>query len=237
VDGGLALLVEELRVRLGGREVIGGVSFALRRGETLAVMGPNGVGKSTLLRAIHGIIPYEGRVEARGPTSMIPQTDMLLPWMTIERNIALPLLARGVPERDALERARAVAERLGLAEYLDYYPRQVSGGTRRKASIARALAVNASILLLDEPYTGLDINAVMELQRILAEIKGDGSTLVVVSHQIGEVAEVADKALILRGRPARVAWMADLRGLRYEEKVAVLREAVRRALRPLDHAS
>ena len=226
MDGGVALLVENLRVKLGGKEVLGGVSFEVERGETIAVLGPNGVGKSTLLKAIHGIVPYEGRVEALGNTSMIPQSDMLLPWLTIERNIALPLIANGLPEKEAIEKARMVAKRLGLAEYLDYYPKQVSGGTRRKTSIARALAVNASILLLDEPYTGLDINAVMELQRI----QKSGATLVLVSHQIAEAAEIADKALILKGRPARVAWLADMKGLRYEERVSILRDAIRKTL-------
>lgn len=230
MDGSLALIVEGLRVKLGGRPVLGGVSFSIAGGETLVVLGPNGVGKSTLLKAIHGLVPYEGRVEVSGPTSMIPQSDMLLPWFTIEKNIALPLIARGVPEREALERAREVAKRLGLSEYLGYYPRQVSGGTRRKASIARALAVEATILLLDEPYTGLDINAVMELQGILREIKESGATMVLVSHQIAEAAEVADRAIILKGRPARVAWEEDLRGLKYEEKVALLREAIRSTL-------
>ncbi len=229
MDGGLALRVEGLRVRLGGREILGGVSFELGRGEVLAVLGPNGVGKSTLLRAIHGVVPYGGSVEAYGATSMIPQSDMLLPWLTLERNIALPLLAQGVPEDEALRKARKIASRLGLEEYLGYYPRQVSGGTRRKASIARALVLDASILLLDEPYTGLDINAVMELQTTLGELKRGGATLVLVSHQIAEAAELADKALILKGRPARVAWFSDLRGRSYEEKVAVLREAVRKA--------
>ncbi len=230
MDGRVALLVENLRVRLGSKEVLGGVSFEVERGETIVVLGPNGVGKSTLLKAIHGIVPYEGRVKAAGNTSMIPQSDMLLPWLTIERNIALPLIASGLPEKEAVEKARIVAKRLGLTEYLDYYPKQVSGGTRRKTSIARALAVNASILLLDEPFTGLDINAVMELQRILWEIKKSGATLVLVSHQIAEAAEIAEKALILKGRPARVAWLADLKGLRYEERISILRDAVWKTL-------
>ena len=226
-----AVYASNLHVVIDGREIIGGVSLSVSWGEVLLILGPNGVGKTTLLKALMGLLPRKGRIHISGEPSMVPQNDMLLPWMTLEENIALPLLARGVPKEEALKSAREAGRLLGLTEYLSYYPGQVSGGTRRKASIARALATRSRILFLDEPYTGLDINAIVDLQGTLQYLKSEGVAMILVSHQLAEAAELADKAIVLSGRPARVVAELDLSGLSYEERVKSLRKAVYESFR------
>lgn len=190
----------------GGVRVLDGVSLEAGPSEVHVVLGPNGVGKTTLLRIIAGVLrPDSGEVVVDGVVGLVPQGDSLLPWKRVEDNIALPLLLAGVPKAKALEEARAVAARLGISQYLRSYPRELSGGTRRKVAIARALVMRPSVLLLDEPYAGLDAASVRSLNEVIASLAREGVTVVMSTHQVLEASPVATSVTALAGRPARVA--------------------------------
>ena len=213
--------IESVTKRFGGELVLNGVSVAVNRGEVVGVVGPNGCGKTTLLRIIAGIErPDEGTVEVRGRIGLVPQDDILLPWATLESNIGLGLKFRGVGGDELRRRVREVSRLLGIEEHLYKYPRQVSGGTARKASIARALVLEPDVLLLDEPYTGLDAFSISSLQTILKKLNREyGVTMLVVSHQLGELTSIADRIYVLSHKPSRVKAIIDLKSMSESERL------------------
>lgn len=217
------LRVSGLRKSFGGVPVLDRIDLEVSEGEAVGLVGPNGSGKTTLIRCVSGLLePDSGAVEVRGTLGVVFQEDLLLPWKTIYENVELGLRFRGVPEG---ERRRAVfeaAETLGISEYLGMYPRQVSGGTARKAAIARALVLGPDLLLLDEPFSGLDLGARSALSEALREIRGRGTAMLVVSHQIGDLVGVADRVYAVTPRPARVRAHVRLAGLSPEERVRAL---------------
>jgi NitT/TauT family transport system ATP-binding protein len=205
--------IRDLVKRYNGETVLGGVSLEVRRGEALGIVGPNGAGKSTLLRIIAGIEPYdEGIVEARGRIGFVTQETLLLPWRTLRGNVLLAARIARVPRRVAEQRLEELAHLLSIEKYLDMRPSEVSGGTARKAQILMALILDPDILLLDEPFTGLDVNAVSSLQEALVNLRKRGITLIVVSHMLGELARVVDRVAMLTHKPARVRRIVDLHG-------------------------
>lgn len=221
------ILVEDVRKSYGGVLVLDGVSLHAGEGEIVGVVGPNGAGKTTLLKIIAGIEDADsGRVRVRGNVGYVPQDPLLLPWKRLRGNIELGLVFRGIPREEARRRALDAARLLGIEEYLDYYPRQVSGGTARKASIARALALDPDVLLLDEPFTGLDLASTEALVKSLEELARRGYTMIIVSHQLDELVRLADRVYVLTPRPARVKWTLDLKGLSGPERVRVVVETL-----------
>jgi len=204
------VIVDGVRKSFGGERVLNGITLHVRKGEALGIVGPNGCGKTTLLRIIAGLLqPDEGRVLVKGSVSMVPQENLLLPWKTIRGNIELGPRIRGADKHAAKKAAEEAAELLGITEYLDMYPGRVSGGTARKATIARALALKPEILLLDEPYTGLDVKSIASLQASLKKLKGE-VTMIVVSHQLGELLELVDRIVLLSHKPTRVIKVIEL---------------------------
>ena len=190
-------------------------------GEMLVLLGPSGCGKTTLLRMIgglieptHGEMTIEGRPlwkdgarrsEAVSELGMVFQDAHLFPWLAIEDNIALPLELKGMSRPQRLQRARELTRLVGIEGFEARWPRQLSGGMRQRAAIARALSYDPRILLMDEPFGALDAmtrDAMnLELQRIWMET---GKTIVLVTHSIGEAVFLADRIVMLSPRPGRI---------------------------------
>jgi len=203
--GRVILEARDIVKRIGGVLVIDHVSLRVYEGEVLGLVGPNAAGKTTLLRILAGLVePDAGHVIRRVGVGYVAQGNLLLPWLTIYKNIELPLKLAGVGEEERRDRVLEVAQRLGIRGYLDYYPHEVSGGTARKAAVARALVTGAKLLLLDEPYTGLDVTSILSLQDMLKELRREHVSMVVVSHQLAEVVEIADRVCVTSKRPLHI---------------------------------
>ena len=232
MDGldGIVAKATSMTVDLGGQRIIEKVSLEVGEGEAVGLVGPNGVGKTTLLKTLAGLIkPSEGRVELREKAFMVPQSDLLLPWKTLRDNI---LISHPSPHsREAEDSLARVSRLLMLEEHLDKYPRHVSGGTRRKAAIARALLSGARLLLLDEPFTGLDVATVTVLGRHLRSLREKGYPMIVVSHQLAELSLLVDRVLIMAGKPGRIVGEVSFsKGSEAADRLQLLREALERAL-------
>ncbi|MCE4609026.1 MAG: ATP-binding cassette domain-containing protein [Desulfurococcales archaeon] len=186
--------------------VLDHITLEVRRGESIGIVGPNGAGKSTFLRVLAGIEPYDsGTVEVDGSIGFVPQETILLPWRTLKGNILLAAKIRGI-ERYVAERIlEENAEILAISGYLDMYPSQVSGGTARKAQILMALVLDPDILLLDEPFTGLDMETIESFQAQIKELKeAHNLTIITVSHMMDELMEISDRLIMFTHKPARI---------------------------------
>ena len=197
--------------------VIDTVSFAVAAGEFVCLLGPNGCGKTTLLRIIGGLEPatrgvvrLDGRpvvaVDAHeGKVAVVFQEDWLLPWLSLEANVALvlkPLGLSGAERRAVARRQLALA---GLAGFETYYPGRVSGGMRQRAAIARALAIEPDVLLMDEPFGALDAQNRRIMQNEVRRIwKETGRTILFVTHSIEEAVAVGTTLVMMSARPSRV---------------------------------
>lgn len=192
------------------------ISLTTQPGELLCIVGPSGCGKTTLLRCVSGLMPPSiGRVTLNGelitapPRSMAPvfqdYSRSLLPWMTVHGNVVLPLKARRMPrgERDAL--ADEALASVGLEDHGQKYPWQLSGGMQQRTAIARALAYQAEILLLDEPFASVDAQTRADLEDLLLDVwHRTGLTVLLVTHDIDEAVYLADRIVVLSASPTRV---------------------------------
>jgi len=198
-----------------------GVDFAVEDGEFVCIVGPSGCGKSTLFRIIAGLTdPSGGEVRVAGdPVSgpgpdrgMVFQDDALFPWRTAYRNVTYGLEEVGPPEGETVEgRARRCLELVGLGEFADSYPKTLSGGQRQRVGIARALAVDPPILLMDEPFASLDERTKTSLHTELLDIWTEtGKTILFVTHDVEEAVYLADRVVVLTERPGSVAEIVDV---------------------------
>jgi NitT/TauT family transport system ATP-binding protein len=190
------------------------VTLTVADREVVAIVGPNGSGKSTLLRLIGGLLtPDAGTIEIGGTpvtqadprVGFVFQEPRLLPWRSTLDNVAFPLELAGLPRDQRRGRASSLLELVGLTDFAGAYPRQLSGGMRQRAAIARALAREPSVLLLDEPFSALDA---LTRERSNAELldvwQRTASTIVLVTHSIPEAVFVADRVIVLSPRPGHV---------------------------------
>lgn len=199
-------------------KVLHGINLHIRSGESLAIVGASGSGKTTLLRVLAGLEEADsGQVLIDGKPidgvgterAVIFQEPRLLPWRTVQENVAFPLEVRGLSREEATKRARRYIQLVGLAEFIDAFPVQLSGGMAQRVGIARALAVQPEILLLDEPLGALDAMTKMTMQEELARIwREENLTMVMVTHDLEEAVYLADRVLILpkdkNGRPREI---------------------------------
>jgi NitT/TauT family transport system ATP-binding protein len=198
-------------------EALRDVDLAVGRGELVAIVGPSGCGKSTLLRIIAGLRPpSRGRVEVDGRpverplrlVGMVFQAPVLLKWRTIESNVLLPAELSGLDPRAYRARAGELLSLVGLAEFAQKLPRELSGGMQQRASLCRALLLDPPLLLMDEPFGALDAMTRDEMNLELLRVWGEGTrerkTIVFVTHSISEAVFLADRVIVMTPRPGRL---------------------------------
>jgi len=202
---GKPIQLEKVCRSFGAVEVLREISLNIRRGEFVAVVGPSGCGKTTLLNMLSGYDqPSSGVIRREGRVRMVYQQDGLFPWQTVTENIALGLRNIG----DEKERGRQVGEMIGLIRlqgFENHYPHQLSGGMRQRVELARALAGDSDILLLDEPFSALDYLTRLRMRQELAQLLRERPrTVALVTHDIEEAAQLADRVIVLTERPAQI---------------------------------
>jgi NitT/TauT family transport system ATP-binding protein len=181
-------------------KVLNDLSFQVTSGDILGVVGPSGSGKTTILKLITGILnPDEGSIAvAEGVVGYVFQEPRLLPWRTALDNVAAPLRAQGLDKAAARQRAAAWLGRVGLAGFEQYHPAGLSGGMAQRVSLARALAVEPAVLLMDEPLSSLDATLKGSLMATLKELlAGRGTTTIYVTHDLVEALQLADRIVEL----------------------------------------
>jgi len=220
-----ALVVEDLHKRFGPIEVLKGVSLTAREQDVISILGSSGSGKSTFLRCINLLeLPNAGNVWVKGELirmkerhggervpedrrqvekirarlAMVFQQFNLWAHMTVLQNvIEAPIHVLGLAKKEAVERAEAILQKVGMYERREYYPAHLSGGQQQRAAIARALAMEPELLLFDEPTSALDPELVGEVLRVMRGLAEEGRTMLVVTHEMGFAREVSDKVLFL----------------------------------------
>jgi len=196
------------------------VSFALNRGEFACLVGPSGCGKSTLLKIAAGLDkPTSGEIRFYGQPvtgphpkiSMVFQSFALFPWRTVVDNVGYGLEIQGVPKVDRIDSVQKYLEMVGLAGYGHLYPKQLTGGMKQRVGIARALAVDPEVILMDEAFSAIDEFTAETLREEVADIHAETEkTFVLVTHNLVEAVELADKIIVLSSRPARVKKILDV---------------------------
>ncbi|MBI3079358.1 MAG: ABC transporter ATP-binding protein [Deltaproteobacteria bacterium] len=206
---------------LGTRfEVLQEVNLDIQAGEFLTIVGPSGCGKTTLLRILDGLVrPSRGRILLDGHEVTEPGFDRafvfqrggLFPWRTVLGNVAFGLETRGEPAAGRVRRAQELLRLVGLEGFAHYYPHQISGGMQQRVNLARALAVNPEVLLMDEPFAALDAQTREIMQRELLRIwRAERKTVVFVTHQIDEAIYLSDRVVVMSARPGRIKMLASV---------------------------
>lgn len=207
-----------------GRDVtaLTGVTLDIQKGEFVSLVGPSGCGKTTLLRIIADLLtPSSGDIKIAGETprearlkrryGIVFQNAVLYEWRTVKKNIMLPLEIMHVPLKEREERADRMLELVGLTEFTNHYPNQLSGGMQQRVGIARALAIQPEILLMDEPFSALDEFTREKLHVDLLRIwRKTNKTIIFVTHNIQESVFLSDKVCVLSPHPGRLSAVVDI---------------------------
>ena len=210
----IILQVEDIHKSFGNTEVLKGVSFTVRKGETVCFIGPSGTGKSTLLRCINQLtIPDSGIVRLNGEEvthagarinffrqkiGMVFQNFFLFDHLTAVKNVEIALIkVRGMNAKDAREKAMSELRQVGMADWADHYPAELSGGQAQRVSIARALAMDPDVMLFDEPTSALDPELTREVLEVMRKLALAGMTMLVVTHEMGFACSVANQILFM----------------------------------------
>jgi NitT/TauT family transport system ATP-binding protein len=204
----------------GELTAVDGVALEVPQGRFVAVIGPSGCGKSTLFNIIGGLVDgYEGRVLIDGHTvdgthrdvGMVFQEESTFPWLTTLENVAFPLDVAGMPKAARLARAQALLKLVGLDGFEDRYPSELSGGMRQRTAIARTLACEPKLLLMDEPFGALDEQTRLLLGDQVLRLHGElGQTTLLITHSITEAVQLADRVVVMTYRPGRVKRIVDI---------------------------
>ena len=210
-----AVSVRGVSKNYGAVEALKNMSLEFPRGQLTSLLGPSGCGKTTLLKIIAGLIPADaGAVEVNGKTIRGPGDDRafvfqdfaLLPWANVLRNVAFGLELRGVAKSEREAIAEKYIANVGLAGFEKSFPHQLSGGMRQRVGLARALSVDAEVLLLDEPFSAVDEQTHRKFQEdLLSLVQNENKTFIFVTHSIEEAVYVSDQIAILLPRPSRVS--------------------------------
>lgn len=202
---------KQVSVAFGSYVAVEGVSLRLSPDEFVSLVGPTGCGKSTLLNVAAGLLaPTQGEVLLEGKplrglnpvAGYLFQQDAILPWKTALDNVALPLVFRGVGLREARERAQAWLEKVGLGRFPRHYPHQLSGGMRKRVGLAQVLIANPRLLLMDEPFSALDVQTRQLMENELLRLwQEDRKTVLFVTHDLEEAIALSDRVVVMSAGP------------------------------------
>ena len=215
------VVIEYYTPRTGRRVLaVDNLDLQIYEGEFLAICGPSGCGKTTFLNAVDGLLPINGgeiRLDGKlitkpGPDrAMVFQQASLLPWRTVRRNVAYPLELRGQRNKEARERVQRFISLVGLEGFEEAYPHELSGGMQQRANLARALAADPEILLMDEPFAALDAQTREFMQQELLKVWSQtNKTVLFITHQIDEAIFLADRVVVMTARPGRIKAIFDI---------------------------
>ncbi len=223
---GVEILLRDIQMEYQNNGVsitaLTGVSLEIKKGEFVSLLGPSGCGKTTLLRIIADLLhPTGGEVLIAGETpkqarlkrkyGIVFQSPVLYDWRTVKKNVMLPMEILKVPKKDREERAMEMLEMVGLQDFADRYPKQLSGGMQQRVGIARALAIQPEILLMDEPFSALDEFTREKLHEDLLRIwRKTNKTIVFVTHNIQESVFLSDRVCVLSPHPGRLSALIDI---------------------------
>ena len=182
-----------------GFKAVNNVDFSMHKGEIVAIIGPSGSGKSSLLRCINGLNTItSGEMDLKGETGMVFQHFNLFPHMTCIENITYaPIKVKKVKKEDAYAKARELLKMVGLESKADVYPAHISGGQKQRIAIARALAMEPDLMLFDEPTSALDPEITGEVLNVMKQLAEKHTTMIVVTHEMGFAKEVADRVIFM----------------------------------------
>lgn len=206
-----SLTLKNVSLDFGPVKVFEHMSLDVRRGEFVVIIGPSGCGKTTILNLLSGHIqPGTGQIDQHGDIRTVYQKDGLFPWLTVSQNIGMGL--RSIPDTQQREsELQSLFALIHLEEFKDHYPHELSGGMRQRVELARVLAGNSDILLMDEPFSALDYQTRLRMRHELVRLLDKRPrTVVFVTHDIEEAAQLADRVLVLSKRPATIQWEMEI---------------------------